>query len=273
MLRLFAILSLLSALAACDRAKEGPARPGPSASAEAIATATASAPAQTPAAAPRKVSVSNDLIEYEYAYPAAAAAIPVLKAWLDKDIADRQSVLEDGTRTGRKDAKEGGFEYHPFGYWIDWRVVTDLPGWLSLSTELDSFEGGAHPNHGFDALLWDKAANQRRAPVDLFFSKQKLSSLIRAEFCRQIDRQRAEKRGAPVDRGSDELFNDCIDPLESTIILGSSNHKTFDRIGVLVAPYEAGAYAEGSYEATVPVTPAVLAAVKPQYRASFSDKH
>ena len=96
-----------------------------------------------------------------------------------------------------------------------------MPGWLSLSTEVDSFEGGAHPNHGFDALLWDKAANQRRAPVDLFVSKQRLSSLIRAEFCRQIDKQRAEKRGDPVDRGSDAMFNDCIDPLESTIILGS----------------------------------------------------
>ena len=54
------------------------------------------------------------------------------------------------------------------------------------------------------------------------------------------------------------------------MILGSSNRKTFTRIGILVAPYSAGPFAEGTYEVTVPVTPAIIAAVKPQYRASFA---
>ncbi len=270
MRRLFAALLLLSPLSACDKATDAPAEASPAASTSAVPSAAASA--TTAPATAREVKVANELITYEYAYPAVAAAIPALKALLDADIADRRSVLEDSARTGRKDAKEGGFEFRPFGYWIDWKVVTDLPGWLSLSTEIDTFEGGAHPNHGFDAMLWDKANQQRRKPADLFVSPQKLSAAIQAEFCRQIDKQRAEKRGEPVDRNSEELFNDCIDPLESTIILGSSNRQTFDRIGVLVAPYEAGAYAEGSYEATVPVTAAVLAAVKPEYRASFSVK-
>ena len=68
------------------------------------------------------------------------------------------------------------------------------------------------------------------------------------------------------------LFDDCIDPVKSTVILGSSNKRTFDRIGVLVGPYEAGPYAEGDYEVTLPVTQAVLAAVRPEYRAAFSLK-
>ena len=272
MARLFAPLLLLSALSACDNGKDASAEASPSASVSAVPSAAASAPVAAPSGTAREVKIANELISYEYAYPAVAAAIPALKALLDADIADRRSVLEDSARTGRKDAKEGGFEFRPFGYWLDWKVVTELPGWLSLSTEIDTFEGGAHPNHGFDALLWDKAANQRRAATDLFVSKKQLSAAIRDTFCRQIDKQRAEKRGEPVDRNSEELFNDCIDPLDSTIILGSSNHQTFDRIGVLVAPYDAGAYAEGSYEATVPVTAAVLAVVKPEYLASFSVK-
>jgi hypothetical protein len=273
MRRLFAPLLLLSALSACDKAKDVPDEASPTGSVSAVPSAAASAPVAAPTGTARKVSIINDSITYEYAYPAVAAAIPGLKALLDADIADRRLALEDSAREGRKDAKQGGFEFRPFGYWVDWKVVTDLPGWLSLSTDVDTFEGGAHPGHAFDAMLWDKAANQRRKPADLFVSPQKLSGAIRTEFCRQIDKQRAEKRGEPVNRGSDELFNDCIDPLESTIILGSSNHQTFDRIGVLVAPYDAGAYAEGSYEATLPVTAAVLAAVKPEYRSSFSVKH
>ena len=46
--------------------------------------------------------------------------------------------------------------------------------------------------------------------------------------------------------------------------------RRFDRIGLLAAPYVAGAYAEGSYEVTLPVTPKVLAAVKPEYKAAFA---
>ena len=66
------------------------------------------------------------------------------------------------------------------------------------------------------------------------------------------------------------MFSECIDPLASTLILGSANGQTFDRIGVLIAPYEAGPYAEGEYEVTLPVGAAVMRALKPQYRTSFS---
>ena len=53
------------------------------------------------------------------------------------------------------------------------------------------------------------------------------------------------------------------------MILGSSDRKRFNRIGLLVGPYAAGPYAEGSYDITLPVTPAVLKAVKPEFRAAF----
>jgi hypothetical protein len=40
----------------------------------------------------------------------------------------------------------------------------------------------------------------------------------------------------------------------------------------LVPPYEAGPYAEGAYEVTLPVSAAVVAAVKGEYRPSFEVK-
>lgn len=276
MRRLFANVLLLSILSACGQGSNSGPNAGASDSNPALAkpslAASPSPAAAAVAAVAHTVSISNDLIEFEYGYPAAAATIPALKSALDGDLASRQRELEDNARTGRKDAKEGGFEFHPFGYWIDWKVVADLPGWLSLSTGVDSFEGGAHPNHGFDAMVWDKTANLRRNAVDLFVSKQKLSSVIRVNFCREIDKQRTVKRGEPVKPKSGDMFSDCIDPVDSTIILGSSNHQTFDRIGVLVAPYDAGPYAEGDYAVTLPVTDAVLAAVKPEFRSSFAIK-
>ena len=66
------------------------------------------------------------------------------------------------------------------------------------------------------------------------------------------------------------MFDECIKPSEQTVILGSSNGRTFDKVGVLAGPYAAGPYAEGDYEFTLPVTPALLKAVKPEYRGAFS---
>ena len=54
------------------------------------------------------------------------------------------------------------------------------------------------------------------------------------------------------------------------MIVGSSNGRTFDKVGVLVGPYAAGSYAEGNYEFTLPVTAALMKAVKPEYREAFS---
>ena len=51
---------------------------------------------------------------------------------------------------------------------------------------------------------------------------------------------------------------------------GTAGKMAFDRIGFLIGPYAAGPYAEGSYDVTLPVTPAVIAAVKPEFRAAFA---
>jgi hypothetical protein len=96
-----------------------------------------------------------------------------------------------------------------------------------------------------------------------------LDDALRGPFCDSLDRERAVRRGEPVNRASGDDFDACIAPSEQTLILGSTDRKHFNRIGILVSPYAAGPYAEGSYDITVPVTPAVLQAVKPEFRATF----
>lgn len=203
---------------------------------------------------------------FDYAYPAQAAAIPALKAWLDRDATKARADIAELAIPDPKLSRP----VMALGHSTAWQVVTDLPGWLSLSAQRWEFTGGAHGNPWTEALLWDKAAKRRRAATDLFTSKAAFSAAIRAPFCAALDRQRAEKRGAPVNRASGDMFDECIDPLESTVILGSADGRHFTRIGVLVDPYEAGPYAEGAYEVTLPVTPAVLRAVKPQWRGAFA---
>lgn len=257
------------ALAACK--KEAPV-PQPSMNASSGASATpsqAAAAAPAPAGQARSVKEENDRYDFEYAYPAAAGAIPALKAKLDADLAAQRAELVAEAKEGADDAKQGDYPYHPHSRMMDWKVVTDLPNWLSMSTIVSTFEGGAHPNYVYDAMLWDKTANRQRDALDLFTSKKALSDAIGKAFCDAIDRQRTKKRGEPIARASGEMFTNCLDPVDYTVILGSAGRQGFDRIGILVPPYEAGPYAEGSYEVTLPITGKVLALVKPEYRASF----
>ncbi|WP_408589766.1 PdaC/SigV domain-containing protein [Novosphingobium sp.] len=263
------LIALALALTACS-AKPGPAAPTGSASAAAESPPPAPPAPPAPAAAARKVSVSNDLYQFDYAYPAAAAAIPALKARLDADLDKQQADLATQARDAQKDAKANDFPFHAWSRSADWQVVTELPGWLSLSTIRGEFTGGAHPNYAFDTLLWDKAAGKARTATDLFTSQRALGDAVRKDFCAELDRQRLKKRGPDSQGSGIDEFNACIDPLEQTIILGSKGHKGFDRIGFLIAPYNAGPYAEGDYQVTLPVSPALLATVKPEYRAAFA---
>ncbi len=270
-----AVLSLLGLgllAAGCSKpAQDTPA----SLASQGAAVPTVAAPKEAGAATPgeaRHVKQSNELFEFDYAYPAAAGAIPKLKAWLDGEIEQQKAELVENATNQKAESKKEGFPFNPLGSWTEWKVVTDLPGWLSLSADLSEYSGGAHPNHGSTALIWDKQADQQRAPIDLFTSKEALSRVIRKDFCAALDKQRGQRRGDPVKPGSTEEFDQCIDPAASTLILGSSNRQTFDRIGILVGPYEAGPYAEGSYEVTLPVSAAVLATVKPEYRSTFTAK-
>lgn len=259
----------LMALGACGKGADTPAT--------APAATTASSPAPPPVPAPpppaaaeaRKLSVENALYIFDYAYPAAAAAIPALKAQLDADLDRQQQELAAEARAEAEAAKVEGFPFNLHSRSFDWKVVADLPGWLSLSTLAGSYTGGAHPNYGYQTILWDKSANVARVPADLFQSPQALSAAIRHDFCRGLNVQRTKKRGRPVDPASTDEFDGCIDPAEQVVILGSTDGALFSRIGVLVAPYNAGPYAEGDYEVTLPVTRSVLAAVKPEYRRYF----
>jgi len=260
-------------LAGCG--KGAPDAPGASdaAPSEAASPATLAAPLPppaTPAVPARKVKESNDLYEFEYAYPAPAASIPGLAEVLDRRMAAAKRELTKGAGDDKAEAAKSGYPYRPHSSEAEWKVVTDLPRWLSLSDEGYVYTGGAHGMTFFDALLWDRKDGTAREPLSLFTGKQALSAAIRQPFCDLLDKEREKRRGEPVKRDSGDDFDECIDPVDSTVILGSTNGRTFDRIGILVGPYAAGAYAEGTYDLTLPVTAAVLRAVKPEFRTEFS---
>ena len=260
-------------LGACtpEQGADTPGEKGKVATAESAPTAKpAAAPAGQEAAKAVEVKEETDNYTFLYAYPAQAAAQPGLKALLDGQLKSAKDGLMKETGEGRADAEKNGYPYRPYDLSTEWAVVTDLPDWLSLSATIYSYTGGAHGNTGYDSLLWDKKAGKERPVLSLFTSEAALEKAVQQPLCAGLDRERAKRRGEKVVRNQDDWMSACIGIKDTTPILGSAGKTAFDRIGFLIGPYAAGPYAEGSYDVTLPVTPAVIAAVKPEFRAAFA---
>ncbi len=231
------------------------------------------APAKTAAPAPVAQTLSRkaDGLEFEYRWPAAAAAIPALDTWLrgngEKLLADNQSEARDA----QADAKKSGYTFNGYSYQEDYAVVADTPRILALLSEGYVYTGGAHGMPITTAILWDKGA-QKRLGTGALLDIPRLAALARKRFCAELDKQRAEKRGEPVkhdDPNEISEFNSCIDMTKELVLPISKGGKALDMVRVVIAPYDAGPYAEGSYVIDLPLTPALLPAVRPAYRDMF----
>ncbi len=209
-----------------------------------------------------------DQAEYSYKVPPRAAVFAPLKAYLNADARATRVKFDRDVAAARIDARKNDYPFNAWSATREWKIVAETPRFLSLSLDGWDYTGGAHGNPWFGALVYDKATRQRLKPVDLFIAPVRLSALVRNDFCRLLDKERAKRRGEPVDRKA--MFGECIDPAEQTVILGSRSGRAIDRIGFLIGPYAAGPYAEGAYEVTLPVTPAIIAQVKPAYRGAFA---
>ena len=203
---------------------------------------------------------------FTFTYPAQAARIPSLRASLEADRTRARASIARQAAAGRAEAQRSGFPFRRYESTTTWKVVTDTPRLLSLSGAVYTFTGGAHGSPGSTALVWDKAAGRRLAPKTLFTSPAALEAATRDAWCARLAAERRRRVGVQTTGP----FTDCPRLAELTLLLGSARGGRIDRIGLLADPYVAGSYAEGTYEVTLPVTPAILRAVKPAYRTAFA---
>ena len=241
------------------------------ATAKAGADAEASAPASAkPAAVAFEDNAEKDGGKREFAYkwPAAVSAIPALAerftAERDKALAEQKA---DWAAALKEFPGEDCISCKNLSFSKEWKVVTDLPRYLSLSADIYLYTGGAHGNSAFAALVWDREAGAAIKPEAMFTSEAALQDALGDGWCKALKAERIKRMGA--DFSDDGLFS-CPAIAELTVLLGSSDRKAFNRIGLIAAPYVAGSYAEGPYEVTLPVTRQVIAAVKPDYKAAFA---
>lgn len=237
---------------------------------QASASATAAASDATEEGGAFSVAETNDLYEFAYSWPEAAGDEPGLRALLDRRRQNSLELLQENATRGRDDARDSGFPYNRYLLRVEWEVVADLQRYLSLSARRSSYTGGAHGNYGFNSLVWDRESGTALKPRAFFSDMTSLENAVREPFCTKLQAERAERRDGTDAADIADDFKQCP-PLEHlTILLGSSNGRKFNRLGLLASPYVAGPWAEGAYEIDVPVTEAVLDAVDPEYREAFA---
>jgi hypothetical protein len=260
---------LAAALAACSSAAEIADKTGVS-----EPTATAPAPPAPPSPAPGKVAFEDNsksgeaVREFAYSWPAEVSAVPQLTA---RFTAERDTLLAEQKADWDEALKE--FSADQCGGCVNrsyakvWEVVANLPRFLSLSGAFNEYSGGAHGNYAWDALVWDREAKAALDPKAVFRSPAALQAALGKRWCAALKAERTKRLGAEY--AEDAIFP-CPPIADLTVLLGSSDKRAFNRIGLIAAPYVAGSYAEGEYEITLKVTPEVLAAVKPEYKAAFA---
>ena len=268
---LFLIPLALSSAACSDLAEDAVAPAGMMNAAEQppVPPAPPTAPAEAGEEFTDNAEQGEAKREFAYSWPAAVVAEPALVQRLEAERDEQLAQQKAEWAEALTDSPEGCIACINRGFEKEWKVVADLPRYLSLSADLYVYSGGAHGNYGRTSLVWDRETGTAVEGVDLFRSPVALETALGARLCDALDHQRAERRGAPVER-TGEWSADCPGIDEATVFVGSSNGETFDRIGIYFGPYVAGSYAEGPYELDFPATASVLDAVKPEYAKAFT---
>lgn len=269
---LFLIPALLSS-AACSSQADYASETGIKENPATVASASARGPEGSAEAVSVKRTAEKDggNWQFEYSWPRAVSAQSELSKQLaaerDKALVEEKAGWERQVAEMEGQGDCGGCRGSSYGK--EWQVVADLPGWLSLSANLSSYSGGAHGMYGMQSLVWDKAKKVSMDGVALFQSPAALQKALGASLCDALNKERVTKGTEPI-TAEGAFFPACPPLDEATVLVGSSDRKTFDRITVYYGPYVAGSYAEGAYELDFPMTTAMVAAVKPEYRGAFS---
>ena len=196
--------------------------------------------------------------------PEAATAPALLVAMRAAALNDAAKAKADAVHDAAS-ARKQGFPFRRYESVADWSLAADTPKLLALAGENYSFTGGAHGNSGYAARIWDKAAKRSIGFEALFSDWPRARKLLEPAFCAALLEEQTRRLGA---RPTSEM-NACPKLSEQPIVPFGGLAPLATQFRVLVGPYVAGSYAEGSYLITVPWPDAIKPLIKPAYRGDL----
>jgi hypothetical protein len=204
---------------------------------------------------------TGKLLDFRYSFPTVVGSDARLLAAIH---ADRTARFTEALTAAREDAamrRPQAFPFHRHEFWRDWSIPGQTDRLMSLRSQTETFTGGAHGMHITGLKLWDK---KRAAAISFasLFSSPGYWPLLQARFCAALQKERLRRVQMKLES--------C--PKASDLVLipaDTDANWILDTIEIVADPYVAGSYAEGRYEIRLPVTTALVAALKPEYRSSF----
>jgi len=220
------------------------------------------------AAAPVAIESKTTTLEFSYKWSAEAAAVPALDRKFRADAANQRAKLAAMAQQDRSERRKAKMEWNaPYSFNRDWTTAGQTPRLLSLSSETYVFSGGAHGNTNTRPLLLDRRLGREITINNLLLRAGWWDGAIRQPFCTLLKRERAKRLQEPP---ANDIFSQCPPLKDVSLTLADTNKNgRLDHVLVTADPYVAGSYAEGIYEISLPLTAAMLARVRPDYRASF----
>lgn len=208
----------------------------------------------------------SEALDFTYGYSAQAANIAELASHLDGQARQQLREAEKAAGDDMANSKANNFPLRQHSFAQTWQTVTQTPRFLSLSSDIETYTGGAHGMVNFDTLLWDRQQAKVMDPLDIFTSKAAYDSAVTKDFCDGI-RAAKKAKGIEPNEAADGMFESCPKASEQTLWLGSSDGQKFDRLTIGITAYLVGPYSEGNYRIDVPMSAALVRAVKPEYAA------
>ena len=219
-------------------------------------------------ASPFAFDKKGDLVEFSYAWSAEASRHPALVRQLRRDLETSFNATTAAAAADRAGAKVAGHPFRGHSFSRRWTTAGQSSRLLSLDGRTSTYTGGAHPNRGAKALLWDRRLKREVTLASLLASPSSLTNLLRPNYCTAVDAERLRRRGAPSRAGA--MFADCPRLDQLTLIpLDRDKDGRFETLRLIADPYVAGPYSQGYYVIDQAVSARFRSALKPAYRASF----
>jgi hypothetical protein len=206
----------------------------------------------------------TDSYLFSVAWPAEAEAIPALAAMLRREAAQSEARLGREAQEATSERTEGRDQPMRFSYDQGWSVDANLPELVAVSGAAQDYTGGAHGGIAYYTILLDRRRGERIQLGDLFADRAAGLAAVQESLCRALAAEVGQRRGA------DDRDYACPPAAEHPVSLVCGAGPRIDLMMALLNPYVIGSWAEGPYEFVFPVTPRILAALKPQYRSAFT---
>lgn len=212
----------------------------------------------------------SSLYELHLRVPEAAMNIVPLK---DQILALYKTDAEEAKRDA-KDDKEGNPSFRAYSIDTIWRVTFENDAVLSLSAEINSDTGGAHPNGAFQTLVWDKKAS-RSVPIETLFpagqAKAALTAIVdaaRAAWTKTYTQRSGQKPGPEADVATSGIGADA-DKLKNYALTYAKRQTTANGIVLLYGAGQVWPHALGDFRLAVPAA-AFAKYLAPQWKAVFT---